>query len=215
MNPEEVHTGYAVEGQLQYKMFYVSEAAVCRILDLRDLYGFTDVTCCDPKNVISNAFRRISDRVNIPDGTGLIGIEEAVHDLLTSVFTRYGGNKIRKPGQESALVARASDMIDAHVETEPTSDLSISDIAREVGLNPNYLIQCFTKSRGISPRQYMIVRKICRSKSMIASGASLVQTALALGFYDQAHFIRHFRKVIGVTPGRMIVHRRKKTTLAT
>jgi AraC-like DNA-binding protein len=105
------------------------------------------------------------------------------------------------------------EIIDAHVETAATSDLSISDIANEVSLNPNYLIQCFTKSRGISPRQYMIFKKICRSKSMIASGASLIETALALGFYDQAHFIRHFRKMVGVTPGRMIIHCKKKTPI--
>jgi AraC-like DNA-binding protein len=213
MNPEEAHTGYAVEGRLQYKMFYVSEEVVQQLLGMRDIPGFRDVTPSDPGHVVADAFRRISDRVNKPDGTGSLGIEEAVHNLLGSAFTRHGRGKVLKAGRENTSVARVMEIIDAHVETAATSDLSISDIANEVSLNPNYLIQCFTKSRGISPRQYMIFKKICRSKSMIASGASLIETALALGFYDQAHFIRHFRKMVGVTPGRMIIHCKKKTPI--
>lgn len=208
MNPEEPHTGYAVEGKLQYKMLYISEDAVRQILDLRILPGFRNISPDDPGHVVSEALLQMAFRLNTHDGAGQIGIEEAVHDLLLAVFSRHGGGKTRVAGQENRSVQRAAEIIDAHVESCPTSQLGISDIAVEVGLSPNYLIQCFTKSRGISPRQYLIFKKICRAKKMIARGDGPLETALALGFYDQAHFIRHFRKIMGVTPGRMIVHRK-------
>ena len=87
------------------------------------------------------------------------------------------------------------------------AQLTVADLAAEVGLNPNYLIQSFSKARGVSPHKYLIFKKVCRAKKMIAEGTPPLDAALALGFYDQAHFIRHFRKVMGVTPGRMVVHR--------
>lgn len=207
MNPEEAHTGHAIAGRLQYKMLYVSEKAVRQTLDLRNLPGFRAITPTDQGHVASNALRRIADRINTPDGTGRVGIEESVHELLTAVFTRYGGGEPRKARPESTAVKRAAEMIDAHVQTSPTAQFSISEIADEVGLNANYLIQCFTKSLGMPPRKYLIFKKICCAKKLMARGDSPLEAALALGFYDQAHFIRHFRKVMGVTPGQMIVHR--------
>ena len=207
MNPEEPHTGHAVEGLLQYKMLYVSEDAVRRILDLRDLPGCSDISPNDPGLIVSDTLQQLAHALNGRDGTGRLGIEETLHELLAAVFTRHGGGKPHSAGRETASVTRAAEMIDAHVDTCPTAELSISDIAAEVELSPNYLIQSFTKSRGIPPRKYLILRKICRAKKLIAKGDSPLETALAMGFYDQAHFIRHFRKVTGVTPGRMIVHR--------
>ena len=211
MNPEEPHTGYAVNGLLQYKMLYVSEEAVRQILDMRELPGFRDISPDDPKYVVSNALHRLAGALNAPDHAGRLGIEECVYRLLAAVFARHGGANIRNAGRENASVRQAAEIIDAHVETCPTADLSISDIAIEVGLSANYLIQCFSRSRGISPHKYLILKKICRAKKFIAQGHSPLEAALSLGFYDQAHFIRHFRKVMGITPGRMIVHREDRT----
>jgi len=68
------------------------------------------------------------------------------------------------------------------------------------------MIQSFSAARGISPHAYLIYRKICRAKAMIAGGMRSLDVALELGFYDQAHFIRSFRKVLGITPSALVVH---------
>ena len=92
------------------------------------------------------------------------------------------------------------------MDTCTGEDLTIADLASEVGLNPNYMIQSFTAVRGISPHAYLISRKICRAKTMITGGMRSLDVALELGFYDQAHFIRSFRRVLGITPGALVIH---------
>ncbi|WP_269750806.1 helix-turn-helix domain-containing protein [Candidatus Burkholderia verschuerenii] len=44
------------------------------------------------------------------------------------------------------------------------------------------------------------------AKRMLAQGQSIVHTALGLGFYDQSHFSRTFKKFTGTTPGKLIGH---------
>jgi AraC-like DNA-binding protein len=36
---------------------------------------------------------------------------------------------------------------------------------------------------------------------MLAKGFAIADAASAAGFYDQAHFARHFKKLTGFTPG--------------
>lgn len=56
---------------------------------------------------------------------------------------------------------------------------------------------------GQSPHRFVIGRRIERAKELIAGrGVPLAQVAAAVGFADQSHFTRHFRRIVGVTPGR-------------
>jgi len=43
-----------------------------------------------------------------------------------------------------------------------------------------------------------------RAKALLGQGWSIVRTALAAGFADQSHFTRHFKRFVGVTPGRYL-----------
>ncbi|WP_068088896.1 AraC family transcriptional regulator [Polycladidibacter stylochi] len=206
MNPEEPHTGHAVDGALHYKMLYISESTVRHLLEVGTPTGFHQINPMDHDGLITRHFLQLARQLNRPDATGRLGIEETLVTLLACVFSRHGGSSIRAAGKENKAIRRAIEMMHDHVNTQPTAPLSISDIAGEVGLNGNYFIQSFSKQRGISPRQYLILTKIHRAKQMIASGGSPLQVALDLGFYDQSHFIRHFRKINGITPQRLVVH---------
>jgi AraC-like DNA-binding protein len=208
MNPEEPHTGYSVGAALGYKMLYVPEEAVRVLLDLRRLRGFAEINAVDQGDQIAHGMlelsRLINTKIRVPAAE--LRIEELLSNLLVRIFQFHGRQEFRPPGREPQAVSRIAERIDAHVLLRAGEELTIADLAADVGLSPKYMIQSFTATRGISPHAYLIYRKICRAKQMITGGMSPLDTALELGFYDQSHFIRTFRKVLGITPGALIIH---------
>lgn len=205
MNPEEVHTGHALGGNLSYKMVYVSERAVEAILGLPRLRGFRELAPEDKSHDLTSRLAQFShDLASRGIPAWRLRVEETMTDILALAFTRYGGADRIRPGQEPGAVVRARDYIDAHVDSDPEDKLNLQCLAHLVDLHPNYLIQVFSDALGISPYAYLLQRKIDRAKQLILAGEAPVAVATSMGFFDQPHFIRHFRKVTGVTPGNLL-----------
>jgi AraC-like DNA-binding protein len=49
-----------------------------------------------------------------------------------------------------------------------------------------------------------IARRVRRAKSLLHAGLPIASAAIAAGFYDQAQLTRHFKRVVGVPPGRYL-----------
>jgi AraC family transcriptional regulator len=77
-------------------------------------------------------------------------------------------------------------------------------MAAVVGLNPYHVAGQFQAATGLPPHQYVIARRVKRAKELLQAGAdlSLAQVALRAGFCDQSQFTRHFKRLVGVTPGQ-------------
>lgn len=211
MNPEEVHTGQAVAGQLRYKMLYASEEAVKGLLDQRHLRGFRDVTPRDHDlSLTRNLVALAAGLATRTEPGWRLEIEEAVQRVLSGAFSRFGEVSLTRPGREPRAVRLAQEVIDAHVEGDKgdaaEEDLSLQTLAQLADLHPNYLVRVFSVSLGISPHAYLIQRRVARAKAAILRGTPAIAAALDAGFYDQSHFIRHFRNAYGATPRQMILH---------
>lgn len=208
MNPDELHTGYEVADALQYRMLYVPEDAVTAILGFRTRRGFGEITPTDTNGHITRKLTRLADllagRKQLP-GYRMLA-EEVLTQVLAEVFARHARQMPRSPGREPDAIRRAAEIIDAHVQHHATERLGIAALAAQVGLHPNYFIQSFRRARGLSPHAWLLQRKIFLARQMLAAGMPALETALALGFHDQPHFIRHFRKVFGTSPGNLVDH---------
>src|SRR5262249_60369278 len=71
-------------------------------------------------------------------------------------------------------------------------------------LSPYHFARRFKESTGLSPHRYIIARRIERAKELLRGeeDLSLGQVAARVGFWDQGHFTRHFKRLVGVTPRR-------------
>jgi AraC-like DNA-binding protein len=102
------------------------------------------------------------------------------------------------PSQEPEWIADAQSLI-ARRYAEP---LSLSAIAREIGVGRGTLATAFRRFRGTSVGESIRAARIAQSKTLLTTGMPLAEIALACGFHDQAHFTRVFRAVTGTTPAR-------------
>jgi len=105
----------------------------------------------------------------------------------------------RKP--EPPVAHRLRRLLDEHITESVTLDQAATLLDRSVP----HLVRSFTQTFGTSPHAYVIGRRIETARSMLLTGSRSADVAAALGFYDQAHFIRHFRRHTSVSPARYAV----------
>jgi AraC family transcriptional regulator len=78
--------------------------------------------------------------------------------------------------------------------------VSLSDISAELGLSQWHFSRQFRRTTGLSPYQFLIRSRIERARSLLESGRSIAEVAALIGFCDQSHMHRHFKRIFGVTP---------------
>jgi len=89
----------------------------------------------------------------------------------------------------------------ACIHTHYAEPLSREDIARHVGINADYLTDCFRQELSITPMTYLRRYRIRRARELLeTTDLSIIQVALEVGFSDGAHFTRTFQREVGVTP---------------
>jgi AraC-like DNA-binding protein len=99
--------------------------------------------------------------------------------------------------RDRTLARRLRDLLDARV----TLGLTLAEAAGVLGASETHLVRAFTREFGIAPHQYLTGRRLDRARHLLLAGRTAADTAVDVGFYDQAHFTRHFRRLLGVTPG--------------
>ena len=89
-----------------------------------------------------------------------------------------------------------------YIEQNLEERLTLDAIASEVNLSKYYLCRLFTKHLNISPRQYIIQRRIIKAKQLLKYQRSMqiVDIAYECGFASHSHFNRQFNKSVGTNP---------------
>ncbi len=96
-----------------------------------------------------------------------------------------------------------------HLDTDYLHPLSIPELAASVGVSPGHLLHTFSRKFGKPPRKYLIEIRVRRARELLESGTPIKCIAKMVGFYDQAHLTRHFRRLVGDTPAHYAAIRRE------
>lgn len=78
----------------------------------------------------------------------------------------------------------------------------VRDLAERAGLSERTLQQLFSGHVGVTPKWVICRYRLHEAADKLASGdaVDLAELAHALGYFDQAHFTRDFRKLVGKAP---------------
>ncbi|MBO5482672.1 MAG: AraC family transcriptional regulator [Spirochaetaceae bacterium] len=121
---------------------------------------------------------------------------EKIHEKIIFDYTNRMA-KIHKTLGLSKKVIKAMDYIYDNIQ----SKIRISDIAKKIDINPNYLCELFKKETGISINNFVKKKKIqAAEKLLIYEDFSVAELADIFGFASSSHFIETFKAETGLTP---------------
>jgi transcriptional regulator GlxA family with amidase domain len=107
------------------------------------------------------------------------------------------------PPARGGLPPGAMRRVREYVETHISESIDLAALAAIAGLSLYHFARAFKQSAGVTPHHYLVQRRVERAQEMLArTELSLSEIALAAGFSDQSHFARHFRQMLGRTPGQ-------------
>jgi AraC-like DNA-binding protein len=104
----------------------------------------------------------------------------------------------REGRRDDDLAADLRDLLDQRC----LDPITLAEAGRIVHASPAHLARCFTRAFGISPHRYVVARRIDAARRRLLDGEPIADVAAGVGFNDQAHLNRHFRRYVGTTPGR-------------
>jgi len=120
----------------------------------------------------------------------------AFHQFIYEISIFHGVDMPYKFNKISNLIEEVKEYIVSRLN----SKLNLNDLAKIVGMNKFQFIRWFKKQVGITPFEYILIKRIGLSKKLIREGMPLVDVSLDSGFYDQSHFSNYFKKYVGLTP---------------
>jgi AraC family transcriptional regulator len=130
---------------------------------------------------------------------------ESLANLLAVYLIRHVLAPRQPPRRRDGVLPRGRlravvEYIEEHLDGCPT----LEQLAAAARLSVHHFARQFRAATGLPPHQYVILRRVERARQLLQAGTnlSLAEVALHVGFSDQSQFCRHFKRLVGVTPGR-------------
>jgi AraC-like DNA-binding protein len=99
------------------------------------------------------------------------------------------------------------DAIRRHIRTNLTARIRVSDIAGIAGLDVFRFARALRRELQTTPYALIIATRIEVAERLLRSGMSVADAAQSVGFCDQSHLTRHFRRRLGLTPSQLRLSR--------
>lgn len=202
VSPGEVHTGSAALPQgWRYRMLY-PDAAILRDIASelsgrpRPVPGFAQPVIDDPE--LAGELLRLHAALEaraepLERSTRLVA-------AFSHLIERHADTLHLEPRYpaEPALVRR----LRTYLEEQLGTPIRLEDLAALAGMSAFRTLRVFEQSMGMPPHAYLTQLRVARARPLLVQGTPPAQVAALVGFYDQSHLTRHFKRIVGVTPGQ-------------
>jgi AraC-like DNA-binding protein len=125
--------------------------------------------------------------------------------VMARLFADHGSGDAPAPpavgGHRYIKIARE------YLEANYTENVSLRQLAFVSNISPFHLLRTFHDVVGLPPFEYQTQLRISQAKKLLRDGWSIADVAAETGFADQSHLTRHFKRVVGVTPGKYLPDR--------
>ena len=88
-----------------------------------------------------------------------------------------------------------------YLRREFAGTVALEDLGHRAGMCRFALVRAFTREVGLPPHAYQTHLRVLHACELIQKGTPLSVVALKVGFSDQSHLCRHFKRILGMTPG--------------
>jgi AraC-like DNA-binding protein len=199
--PGEVHTGHPVAGHpWHYRAMYADVGLMATLATDVGLPAGTMpafATLCVSDANLAEAFVRAHQRCESERDP--LECESSVADVLVMLLRRHATGVKRRPELAGSghAVQRAVEFIqDCYAQR-----LTLNGLAEAAGLSRYAVLRAFRREIGIPPYSFVTQVRVEQAKRLLREGVAIAAVAQRVGFADQSHLTRKFKRLLGVTPG--------------
>lgn len=198
-NPSEPHSGrMGASPRWRYRSFYLAEPAIQDILGALgvDRPGYFTSNAVPDQDLVT----RFMALHHVLDGQpqDALRLREMLVCVFGDLFQRHGQAARRLPGAPADVAALAPVLELVH--DGYADGLTLEQMGMAAGLTPFQLIVAFKRTMGLTPHAYLTQWRLRAALRRLQAGQSVVEAALACGFYDQSALNKHFKRTFGMTP---------------
>lgn len=200
INPGEVH--YGASDKWKYTNFYPNISLIEEIYEeifferkipLFEKHIIQDIKLYELIHKLFNAIYTNCEKMKI---------EIYLIDSLSYLLKNYTDASKKKEDLyfDKKIIHSSVEYIKDNIEL----NLSLDELAKNSNLSKYHFLRVFKKGIGVTPHHYIITQKVSKAKDLIINGEGLLNSALNVGFSDQSHFIRNFKKIYGYSPKKLL-----------
>ncbi|MFI8480236.1 AraC family ligand binding domain-containing protein [Pseudomonas sp. NPDC078700] len=201
LEPGDIHDGHAPTDEgFTYSMLYIDPHwlerelhALFEHVPANSQLGFCATLSQDAglSMAINQAFR------GLHEADLRIVRQNGIDQLLDALTNHLDWRKRQDRDPRLPLVAqRARDYLHGNF----AEDIGLDDLAQACSVDRFRLTRAFKAAFGLAPHAYLIQLRLAKARQLLAKGELPAQVATTLGFADQSHLGRWFRRAYQLTP---------------
>jgi len=192
-HPYEIHQNNVIENiSTTYSTFYVSPDLINFISPFEQT-SFSHKVIEDPL-----VYRQLDASLQVLDQKkkSSLNFQKAFYQSISRLIDFHGIDQPYLLKESSALLDEVKQFIAHRLHAK----IDLNGLARIVGMSKFKFIRWFKLHVGITPFEYILLKRVGCGKKLIQQGLPLVDVSLNSGFYDQSHFSNYFKKYVGMSP---------------
>lgn len=130
-------------------------------------------------------------------------LDRCLEEDALEAFVAFEQTLVAKPNMNplNPKHEEAAARLYAHMLGHLAERISVGAFAKNENISAYALIRAYKRMFALTPVQHQMALRVDAACELLANGANVSDAAAELGFSDQAHLTREFKKRIGCTPG--------------
>jgi len=154
---------------------------------------------CDKRNELMRLLKRLEElRTSQSSGYEALTLCCLI-EILVLINAAFSTNETYK--SNISFPSKLTPILE-YIDSNIDGDLSLQALEAKFYINRYYLCRLFKSFTGSSIHEYILYKRVSRAKMLLSEGLSVTDTCMRCGFGDYSNFIRSFKNITGITPGK-------------
>ena len=130
-------------------------------------------------------------------------IESMATAISAHLLQHYSTQKLKIQNYTDGLPKARLRQVTDYINEHSTQNISLTEMAQTVQMSLYHFSRLFKQSTGLTPHQYLLRCRTEQAKRLLrTTNLSIATIAAQVGFVDQSHFARHFKRYVGIPPSQ-------------
>lgn len=192
-NPYELHSNPLIDGgiKVSFDTIYISNDLMAHCLGGKNII-FNNRQIQTPDTVKS--FKTLLQQLRFKKSSDYNDLLKAFTNNISRHSDIVSGN------QPDFFNTKHLNDIVSYIDHNLENKIRLDELAKVANVNKYGFAKTFKASTGMSPMNYVLMKKIFSAKSKIEAICDITELAYAYNFSDVAHFSNTFKRYVGISP---------------